>query len=157
MARILDTTEPGFEARFAALLSERGMAQDVEAAVDVILADVRARGDAALVELTRRFDGFELTPGTIALCEDEIDALCARVPAAERAALERAAERIGAYHERQVPPPARWTDEAGATLGWRWTPVEAAGLYVPGGTASYPSSVLMNAIPARVAGRRAAS
>ena len=154
MARILDTTEPGFEARFAALQGERGMARDVEAAVDVILADVRARGDAALVELTHRFDDVELTPGTIALSEDEIDALCARVPAAERAALERAAQRIRAFHERQVPSPARWTDEAGATLGWRWTPVEAAGLYAPGGTASYPSSVLMNAIPARVAGVR---
>ena len=116
--------------------------------MDAILRDVRARGDAALAELTRRFDGHDLGPFTSA----EIDAHCARVPPAEREALELAAERIRAYHERQVPAPEEWTDEAGATLGWRWTPIEAAGLYVPGGTASYPSSVLMNAIPARVAG-----
>ena len=154
MARILFTTEPGFEARFAALLGDRRDDEDVEAAVDAILADVRARGDAALVEATRRFDGVELTPGAIALGESEIDALCDRVPAAEREALGRAADRIRAYHERQMPRPERWTDEAGAVLGWRWTPVDAAGLYAPGGTASYPSSVLMNAIPARVAGVR---
>ena len=150
MARTLDTTDPGFEAAFAALLAEREETADVEAAVAAILADVRARGDAALADLTRRFDGHDLG----AFTADEIDALCARVPEEERAALELAAERIHAFHERQRPEPAEWTDAAGATLGWRWTPVEAAGLYVPGGTASYPSSVLMNAIPARVAGVR---
>ncbi len=148
MTRFLDTTAPGFEADFAALVAEREDAPDVEAAVDAIIADVRARGDAALAELTRRFDGHDLGPFT----EAEIDAECARVPPAEREALELAAERVRAYHERQTPAPEEWTDATGATLGWRWTPIEAAGLYVPGGTASYPSSVLMNAIPARVAG-----
>ena len=148
MARFLDSTDPGFEAAFAALLAERDDAPDVEAAVDAIVADVRARGDAALAELTRRFDGHDLGPFTPA----EIDAECARVPPEERAALELAAERIRAFHERQLPAAEEWTDAAGAVLGWRWTPIEAAGLYVPGGTASYPSSVLMNAVPARVAG-----
>lgn len=152
MAQLLRSDEPGFEARLEALLAERQEAPDVEAAVAAILADVRARGDAALVELTRRFDGIDLAPSGLRFTEAEIDAACARVPARERDALELAAERIRAFHERQRPQDAEWTDAAGATLGWRWTPVAAAGLYVPGGTASYPSSVLMNAIPARVAG-----
>ncbi|NWG73681.1 MAG: histidinol dehydrogenase, partial [Rubrivivax sp.] len=91
-------------------------------------------------------------PEGLAFTPDEIDAACARVPPADREALELAAGRIRAYHERQMPRDERWTDAAGAELGWRWTPVAAAGLYVPGGTASYPSSVLMNAIPAQVAG-----
>ena len=93
-----------------------------------------------------------LTPETLAFTPDEIDAAIAEVPAEERAALELAADRIRAYHVRQMPADALWTDPDGATLGWRWTPVSAAGLYVPGGLASYPSSVLMNAIPAQVAG-----
>ena len=152
MAQLLFTSEPGFEGRLGALLDRRAEDRGVEAAVDAILADVRLRGDAALIEATRRFDGIKLTPATLALSEDEIEAACARVPADERRALERAAGRIRAFHERQMPRDERWTDEAGATLGWRWTAVDAAGLYVPGGTASYPSSVLMNAVPARVAG-----
>ena len=151
MARILDSTEAGFEERFAALVAGRRDAPEVDTAVAAILADVRTRGDAALVELTRRFDDLDLAAG-IAFGRAEIDAACDRVPAPERAALELAAGRIRAFHERQRPASEEWTDEAGATLGWRWTPVAAAGLYVPGGTASYPSSVLMNAIPARVAG-----
>ncbi|MDG1075868.1 MAG: histidinol dehydrogenase, partial [Planktotalea sp.] len=101
---------------------------------------------------TSKFDRMDLTPDTLAFSPEEIEAACASVPETERAALELAAERIRAYHERQMPEDASWTDEAGATLGWRWTPVSAAGLYVPGGLASYPSSVLMNAIPAKVAG-----
>ena len=117
-----------------------------------ILADVAARGDAAVIELTERWDRLRLTPETLAFTEAEIDAAVAAVDPADRAALELAAERIRAYHERQLPQDARWTDAAGAELGWRWTPVAAAGLYVPGGLASYPSSLLMNAIPARVAG-----
>ncbi len=149
----LDTRSPDFEKRFAAFLTaRRAQEADVEEVVAGIIADVRARGDAALIEATRRFDRLELTPATMAWTEAEIDAAIARVPAAQRAALELAAERIRAYHERQKPADARWTDAAGADLGWRWTPVGAAGLYVPGGLASYPSSVLMNAIPARVAG-----
>ncbi|NBC95188.1 MAG: histidinol dehydrogenase, partial [Deinococcus-Thermus bacterium] len=153
MAQTLDTRDPGFEAAFTALLgAKREDAPEVEEAVTAILSDVRARGDAALIELTERFDRLRLTPETLALTEAEVDAAVARVGDAERAALELAAERIRAYHARQMPWDETWTDAAGATLGWRWSPVAAAGLYVPGGTASYPSSVLMNAVPAKVAG-----
>ena len=153
MPLFLDTKDTGFEAGFAALLGmKREEAEDVDAAVAAIIADVRARGDAAVIELTTRYDRMELTPDTLAFSADEIAAEVAKVGAADRAALELAAERIRAYHERQKPGDAMWTDAAGATLGWRWTPVSAAGLYVPGGMASYPSSVLMNAIPAKVAG-----
>lgn len=153
MPMFLDTTEPGFEARFQALLGmKREEAEDVDQAVAGIIADVRARGDAALVDLTARFDRLDLTPDRLAFSAAEIEAEIARVAPGDRAALELAADRIRAYHDRQRPEDARWTDAAGATLGWRWTPVSAAGLYVPGGTASYPSSVLMNAIPAKVAG-----
>jgi histidinol dehydrogenase len=149
----LSTTAPGFEAAFAALLSaKREDAPDVDEAVAAIIADVRSRGDAAVLELTARFDRLTLTPATLAFTAAEIDAAAAAVPADERAALELAAERIEAYHRRQMPADESWTDASGATLGWRWTPVAAVGLYVPGGLASYPSSVLMNAIPARVAG-----
>ena len=121
-------------------------------AVAAIIARVRAEGDAALVELTNRFDRTDLTADRLRLTEGEIDAACAAADPEDRAALELAAQRIRAYHARQMPEDARWTDETGADLGWRWTPVSAAGLYVPGGQASYPSSVLMNAIPAKVAG-----
>ncbi|MCT8327890.1 histidinol dehydrogenase [Albidovulum sediminis] len=153
MPHFLNSCDDGFEAAFAALLTmKREDAPDVDAAVAAIIAEVRARGDDAVIELTRRFDRLELTPATIAFSEAEIAAECAKVGAEDRAALELAAGRIRAYHERQMPADARWTDAAGAELGWRWGPVSAAGLYVPGGLASYPSSVLMNAIPARVAG-----
>jgi histidinol dehydrogenase len=113
---------------------------------------VRARGDAAVLELTERFDRMSLTADRLAFSASEIDAAIAQVPADERDALELAADRIRAYHERQLPLDERWVDDTGATLGWRWSAVAAAGLYVPGGLASYPSSVLMNAIPAQVAG-----
>ncbi len=153
MPRILNTTAPGFEAEFAALLAaKREDAPEVDAIVAAIIDDVRARGDAALIELTACFDRMELTPDRMRFSAEEIDDLCDRVAAPEREALELAAARIRAYHERQLPEDARWTDEAGAELGWRWTAVASAGIYVPGGLASYPSSVLMNAIPARVAG-----
>ena len=153
MPVFLSTADAGFEAAFAALLSaKREDAPDVDDAVAGIIADVRARGDAAVIDLTARFDRLELTPETLAFSEAEIDAECAKVPDEERGALELAAERIRAYHARQMPEDARWTDAAGAEVGWRWGPVDAAGLYVPGGLASYPSSVLMNAIPAKVAG-----
>ena len=153
MPHILNTTDPEFEAAFAALLSmKREDAPDVDAAVAGIIADVRARGDDALIDLTERFDRLRLTPETLWFSREEIAAECAKVSAEDRAALDLAASRIRAYHERQMPEDARWTDAAGASLGWRWTAVSAAGLYVPGGLASYPSSVLMNAIPARVAG-----
>ncbi|NVK20599.1 MAG: histidinol dehydrogenase [Methylocystaceae bacterium] len=153
MPVFLDTTEPDFEIEFARLLgAKREDSPDVDDTVAGIIADVRARGDAALLDLTARFDRLELTADRLAFTPEEIAAECARVPEAERLALETAAERIRAYHVRQMPENALWTDPDGATLGWRWTPVAAAGLYVPGGLASYPSSVLMNAIPAKVAG-----
>jgi len=153
MPHVLSTRDSSFEADFTALLGmKREEAEDVDAAVAAIIADVRTRGDAAVIDLTARFDRLELTPETLAFSPAEIAAEVARVPTAERAALELAADRIRAYHGRQRPQDESWTDAAGATLGWRWTPVSAAGLYVPGGTASYPSSVLMNAIPAKVAG-----
>lgn len=153
MPHFLDTREDGFEARFVELLGmKREDSPDVDAVVAGIIADIRARGDAALIELTAKFDRLELTPETLAFSAEEIEAEVVKVPAEERAALELAAERIRAYHERQMPHDARWIDASGAELGWRWGPVSAAGLYVPGGLASYPSSVLMNAIPAKVAG-----
>lgn len=153
MPQFLSTREPGFEARFQALLGmKREDAPDVDAAVADIIAQVRSRGDAAVIELTERFDRLALTPETLAFSPGEIAAEVAKVSAEDRAALELAAERIRAYHVRQMPEDQQWTDPEGAMLGWRFTPVSAAGLYVPGGLASYPSSVLMNAIPAKVAG-----
>jgi len=153
MPHFLNTDAADFEARLTALLGQkREDSPDVDAIVAGIIADVRARGDAAVIELTSKFDQLDLTPETLAFSQAEIDAAITQVPGDERAALEQAAARIRAYHERQRPTDARWEDDAGASLGWRWTPVSAAGLYVPGGLASYPSSVLMNAIPAQVAG-----
>ncbi len=149
----LSHDQPDFEAGFKALLDARREAGvDVDAVVAEIIADVQARGAQAVIELTHRFDRLELTEATLAFSPAEIDAAIAAVPEAERAALELAAARIRAYHERQLPEDAAWDDAVGVRLGWRWTPVDAAGLYVPGGLASYPSSVLMNAIPAQVAG-----
>ena len=153
MPQFLSTTDPDFEARFIALLgAKREDSPDVDDVVAGIIADVRKRGDAAVLELTAKFDRLELTSATMRFSEAEIAAECAKVSEEDRAALELAAERIRAYHARQMPDDAMWTDDTGAELGWRWTPVSAAGLYVPGGLASYPSSVLMNAIPAKVAG-----
>ncbi len=153
MPRFLTAGTPGFDADFDLLLAmKREDAPEVDEAVAAIIARVRAEGDAAVIDLTHRFDRVELTPDTLAFTPAEIDAACASVTAEDRDALDLAAARIRAYHERQVPADAQWTDDAGATLGWRWGPVASAGLYVPGGQASYPSSVLMNAIPARVAG-----
>jgi histidinol dehydrogenase len=153
MPHRLRTDEADFEPRFRALLAmKREDAPDVDAAVAAIITDVRARGDAAVIELTRRFDRLDLSQATLAFTTEEMEAECAKVPADEARALELAAARIRAYHTRQMPWNEQWTDEAGATLGWRWSAVSAAGLYVPGGLASYPSSVLMNAIPAQVAG-----
>ncbi|WP_432449046.1 histidinol dehydrogenase [Aliiroseovarius marinus] len=153
MPQFLNSTDADFDARFTALLSmKREDSPDVDTAVAGIIADVRAQGDQAVIDLTSKFDRLELTPETLRFSDAEIDAECAKVSGEDRAALELAAERIRAYHARQMPADQRWTDETGADLGWRWTPVTAAGLYVPGGLASYPSSVLMNAIPAKVAG-----
>lgn len=153
MPQFLNAQDADFEAQFTALLgAKREDSPDVDAVVAEIIADVRSRGDAAVLELTAKFDRLELTAETLRFSEAEIDEYCAQVSDEERAALELAADRIRAYHARQMPADDSWTDESGATLGWRWTPVSAAGLYVPGGLASYPSSVLMNAIPAKVAG-----
>ena len=153
MPQILNINQADFETQFQALMSaKREDSPDVDATVTKIIADVRERGDAAVIELTSKFDRLDLAPDTLAFSREEIMAYCATVPAKERTALELAAKRIRDYHERQMPADASWVDASGATLGWRWTPVSAAGLYVPGGLASYPSSVLMNSIPAKVAG-----
>ena len=153
MPQFLDAQAADFEAAFTTLLNaKREDSPDVDAIVAGIIADVRARGDEAVLELTEKFDRIKLTPDTMRVTADEVEEAASQVAPDVRAALELAATRITAYHSRQMPQDAEWTDEAGATLGWRWTPVSAAGLYVPGGLASYPSSVLMNAIPAKVAG-----
>lgn len=149
----LNTKDADFEQGFQRMLNaKREDSVDVNTTVTNIIADVRERGDAALCELTSRFDRLDLTPETLRFTAQEIDDQIALVSDADRAALALAAERIRAYHARQIPEDASWTDPEGATLGWRWSAVSAAGLYVPGGQAAYPSSVLMNAIPARVAG-----
>ena len=153
MALRLDAGSADFEARFRALLGlKRETAADVDGQVADIIADVRRRGDRALLDYTRRFDRLDLEPASLRISSAEIDDAARAADAATLSALALAAERIERYHLRQKPEDARWTDESGVELGWRWTPVESAGLYVPGGTAAYPSSVLMNAIPARVAG-----
>lgn len=151
----LSTSDPDFASRFAAFLTmKREVSEDVDQAVRRILADVRARGDAALIELTARFDRLDLGTAGIRVSQDEIDAaVAAAEPDRETfAALELARDRIASHHRRQLPKDDRYTDATGTELGARWTAVESVGLYVPGGTASYPSSVLMNAIPAKVAG-----
>jgi histidinol dehydrogenase len=149
----LDHASPRFEAAFAAMLAaKREHAADVGEAVAAIIADVRARGDAALIDYSRRFDRLELSPETLRVPADEIDRLAARCDPEAVAALEFAARRIESFHARQRPADQDDVDASGVRLGYRWTAVDAAGLYVPGGTAAYPSSVLMNALPARVAG-----
>ena len=153
MARRFDHAQPGFAAAFAAFLDERrGAPADVDAAVADIIEAVRIGGVAALLDLTRRFDGVELDEASLAVTPDEVEAGAAACPAEVRDALQLAADRIAAYHARQRPADDSWTDEAGVELGWRWTPLESVGVYVPGGRAAYPSSVLMNVVPARVAG-----
>jgi histidinol dehydrogenase len=153
MARRLDASSADFEADFTELLfAPREAEEDVAQVVRGIIADVRSRGDAALVELSNKFDRADVTAKTLRVTPEEIAAAGAEVTAAQKAALDTAASRIEAYHRRQLPADDSFTDETGAKLGWRWTAMDSAGLYVPGGTASYPSSVMMNAIPARVAG-----
>ena len=153
MTQFLTTNQVDFKTRFQALLSaKREDSPDVDAVVADIIADVRKRGNAAVTELTSKFDRLNLSSDKLVFTREEIMGYCSTVPRAERDALELAAERIRAYHAKQLPKDESWVDDAGVSLGWRWTPVSAAGLYVPGGLASYPSSVLMNAIPAKVAG-----
>ena len=151
----LDSSSPDFAQGFARLLTvKREIAEDVDEAVRGIIAGVVERGDEALVDYSRRFDrlGEDFTDARLRVGEDEIAAAVAACPAEQIAALETAAARIESFHRAQVPADHRATDALGVTAGWRWTALESVGLYVPGGTASYPSSVLMNAVPARVAG-----
>jgi histidinol dehydrogenase len=151
----LDSRDPDFAASFARLLTaKREIAEDVDEAVRGIIGDVVARGDDALVAFTRRFDrlGDDFHAGRLRIGRDEIEAAYAACPPEAIAALTLAAERIETFHRAQKPTDHKATDALGVTAGWRWTALESVGLYVPGGTASYPSSVLMNAMPARVAG-----
>ena len=153
MPIFLDSTDANFEASFRNLLSmKREDSPDVDHVVAGIIEEVKARGDAAVIDFTKRFDRFDVTAQTLCISDSEVDVQISKVSSVERNALELAAQRIRAYHEKQLPEDRKWREENGAELGWRWTPVSAAGLYVPGGLASYPSSVLMNAIPANVAG-----
>lgn len=149
----LDTRDSDFAERFSAFLAtKREAAQDVEEAVKAIIADVVKRGDQALIDLSRKFDRVDLEAGGLRVARAEIDAAAARCEPAALAALKLARERIEVYHRRQLPRDERFTDPLGVELGYRWSAIAAVGLYVPGGTAAYPSSVLMNAVPAKVAG-----
>jgi len=149
----LDARSPDFPAQFRAFLdTKREASADVEQAVRAIIADVAARGDAALLELTQKFDRVDLNAIGMRVTPAELDAAASACDKDALAALTVARDRIETYHRRQLPKDDRWTDPLGVQLGHRWTAIEAVGLYVPGGTAAYPSSVLMNAIPAKVAG-----
>ncbi len=153
MAITLDMGAADFEPRFRALLeAKRESSVDVDAAVAAIIADVRARGDEALAEYTLRFDRVDLSRTGFRIAAEEIDAAVAACDREALRALEFAHERVLAYHQRQTPADVAFVDGLGVELGWRWRPVESVGLYVPGGAASYPSSVIMNAAPAKVAG-----
>jgi histidinol dehydrogenase len=153
MTMRLDTRDAGFPAAFDRLLTlARETVEDVDAAVADIIDNVRKRGDAALVDYTQRWDRLTLTPETLRMSAAEIDTAAAGASPRALDALHIAAARIRAFHEKQIPGAIDYVDADGIGLGARWTPVAAAGIYVPGGTAAYPSSVLMNAIPAAVAG-----
>jgi histidinol dehydrogenase len=153
MAQRLDARNADFARAFAKLLhAKREISEDVDQVVRSIIDDVIARGDEALVEYTRRFDGQDLTSATLRVSDAEIEAAVQACPKDALDALSLARERIDVYHRGQRPQDSSSTDELGVTLGWRWTALESVGLYVPGGRASYPSSVLMNAVPAKVAG-----
>jgi len=153
MARRLDVSDVSFEDDFQKLLfAKREVEEDVAVVVRGLIADVRRRGDAALIELTNKFDKADVNAQTLKLSVEEIDEALLNVSGEQVAAIETAAARIESYHTRQLPTDVGYTDEDGAFLGWRWTSLDSVGLYVPGGTAAYPSSVLMNAIPAKVAG-----
>ena len=149
----LDSQSADFPTRFRAFLGvKREATQDVEQAVRAIIADVRARGDRALTELTAKYDGVDLAKAGLRVTATEINAAEKSCDAEALAALKLARDRIEAFHQRQQPRDTRFTDPLGVELGSRWSAIEAVGLYVPGGTAAYPSSVLMNVVPARVAG-----
>jgi histidinol dehydrogenase len=149
----LDRSRADFAERFAAFLAaKREVSADIEAATRAIVDDVAARGDAALIEATRKFDRLELDAGGLRVTPDEISAAVRACEAGTLDALKFARDRIEVFHQRQMPKDERFTDPLGVELGWRWSAIDAVGLYVPGGTAAYPSSVLMNAVPAKVAG-----
>jgi histidinol dehydrogenase len=151
--RRFSTNDPGFDDQFDAFLAERrGMPADVDEAVAAVLEAVLSEGLEAVLRYTERFDRVRLTEDQLQVTPREIQAGVDACPAEVREAIAFAADRIRRYHELQRPTDARFTDEAGVELGWRWTPIEAVGIYVPGGRAAYPSTVLMNAVPARVAG-----
>ena len=155
MPVFLNSQNSNFEKEFKKLLSaKRENSVDVDLSVREIIDGVVDRGDQALIEYTKKFDRINLTSDKLRFTQSELKEHAAKVSDKDRSALELAVDRIKAYHEKQLPDNAFWTDESGVELGWRWSPVAAAGLYVPGGLASYPSSVLMNAIPAKVAGVR---
>ncbi len=140
MVRRLNAADKSFAADFEALLfAKREIEEDVAEGVRGLIADVRRRGDAALVELTNKFDRANVTAATLKVSAAEIDAALANVTKEQNAAIEIAAARIETYHRRQLPRDDSFQDDTGAVLGWRWTAVDSAGLYVPGGTASYPS------------------
>jgi histidinol dehydrogenase len=151
--RRFNSADPGFQTDFDAFVgARRGTPAAVDAAVAEIIERVRTEGLSAVLDYARRFDGVDLDEATIRVSADEIEAGVAACDAETREAIAFAARRIEAYHARQRPVDARFVDETGVELGWRWTPLEAVGVYVPGGRAAYPSTVLMNAVPARVAG-----
>ena len=151
--RRFDVADPVFAAAFRAFLDEpRGSPADVDAAVAEVIEAVRTGGLDAVLDYGRRFDGVTLDADSLRITAEEIAAGARACPADVREAIAFAAARIRAYHERQRPADARFTDEAGVELGWRWTPLESVGVYVPGGRAAYPSTVLMNVVPATVAG-----
>ncbi|HEY1615180.1 MAG TPA: histidinol dehydrogenase [Rhizomicrobium sp.] len=154
MVRRLDSRAPDFAIQFGHLLAPRGEGGDVATTVRSIIASVRARGDDALIELSQRFDAAPASLDTLKVRPEEIAAAESQCSAGALEALEAAAARIAAYHQRQIPRDELFTDADGVQLGWRWTALDSVGVYVPGGTASYPSSVLMNALPARIAGVR---
>ncbi|MCW5682350.1 MAG: histidinol dehydrogenase [Xanthobacteraceae bacterium] len=149
----LDTSAPDFAARFETFLgTKREVSEDVDNAVRAILRDVEARGDDALIEYTAKFDRLTLDAGTLRVSEAEIESASGAVDGETVDALRFAKDRIESHHKKQVPQDQRYTDPLGVELGYRWTALESVGIYVPGGKAAYPSSVLMNAIPAMVAG-----
>src|SRR6202165_2263796 len=149
----LDRSSADFTERFAQFLAmKREVSADIEAATRAIVDDVAARGDLALIEATRKFDRLNLDPGRLRVTSDEIAAAAKACDAKTIDALKFARDRIEVFHRRQLPKDDRFTDALGVELGWRWSAIESVGLYVPGGTAAYPSSVLMNAVPAMVAG-----
>ena len=153
MPVLLNSQNSNFEKEFKKLLlAKREDSVDVDVSVREIIGGVIELGDQALIEYTKKFDRISLTTDTLRFTQSELKEQAAQVSDKDRSALELAVMRIKSYHEKQLPDDTFWTDESGVELGWRWSPVSAAGLYVPGGLASYPSSVLMNAIPAKVAG-----